>query len=95
MLDHRDARPQQRFIAAKFVDDKAANARAIFGFEQFQRAKQRCENAAAIDVADQQAGGIGGMGHAHVDDIVLAQIDLRRRARAFEQNQLIFAASRR
>ena len=31
------------------------------------------------------------MGHAHVDDIVFAQVDLRRRAGAFEQNQLIFA----
>ena len=56
------------------------------------RSEQRCENAAAIDIADEQAGGIGGMGHAHVDDIALAQIDLRRRAGAFEQNQLIFAA---
>jgi glutamyl-tRNA reductase len=29
------------------------------------------------------------MGHAHVDDVMLAQIDFRRRTRAFEQNEIV------
>jgi hypothetical protein len=77
-LHRRYARPQERFIAAKFIDHKAANASAIFGFEQLQGTQQGSEYAAAVDVTHQQAGRIRGVGHAHVDDIMLAQIDFGR-----------------
>ena len=88
-LDHFDARSEQGQVAAKLVDGEAADARAVFGVEQCQRAGERSEHAAAIDIAHQQALGIGRMGHAHVDDVVLAQIDFRWRAGAFEQHQIV------
>jgi hypothetical protein len=79
----------QRQVAAKLIDGEAADAGAVLGVEQFQRAQQGSEHAAAIDIAHQEALRLGGMGHAHVDDVVLAKIDFGRRSGAFEHHQIV------
>ena len=50
------------------------------------------KGAAAVYVGDQQAGGIAMQGHAHVDHITVRQIDLGRRARAFDHHHVVLGA---
>jgi hypothetical protein len=45
-------------IAAKLIDEKAPDTRLLVWVEQFDGAEQGGEDAAAIDVADQQTGGV-------------------------------------
>ena len=59
------------------------------------RADQRRDHAALVDVADQHDRQIGRLGKAHVGDVVRAQVDLRRAARALGQDQIRIAAQLR
>ena len=54
---------------------------ASAGIEHGLGANDLGDDAAAIDVADQNHRHIGGAGKTHIGDIVFAQIDFRRRCR--------------
>jgi len=71
-------RGQHRLVAPESVDDEAADPRAVRRIEQRERAEERGEDPAAIDVAHQQHRRVGHAGHAHVDDVAVAQVDLGR-----------------
>ena len=88
MRDLRHALGEQRNIAAHAVDDEAGDELRIFGVEHRLGADQARDHPAAIDVADHHHRHVGRAGEAHIGDVVLAQIDLRRAARAFDQDDV-------
>ena len=55
----------------------------VVGVEDRKRADQRGEDAAAVDVADEEHGQARGAREAHVGEVALAQVDLGGRAGAF------------
>ena len=65
----------------------------LLGVEHRLGADQARDHAAAVDVADQHHRHVGGAGKAHIGDVVLAQIDLRRAARALDQDEIGLAPS--
>ena len=89
--DQRHAVGEERRVAAEFVDEEALDQRRIVGIDHRLGADQAGDHAAAVDVADQHDGHIGGAGEAHIGDVVGAEVDLRRAARALDQDDVGFA----
>ena len=87
---------KQRGVAAEPVQHEAAHQRALVGRQPLQRAEQRRERAAAIDVA--RPGGRRRAARmqrdAHVDDVARAQVDLGWAARALAITRSYSARSR-
>ena len=79
---------EQGCVAAELVDDEADDRRGVLGRERRLRSENLREYAAAIDVADERDRALGGAREAHVGDVALAQVDLRRAARAFDQHEI-------
>src|SRR5262249_2031370 len=80
---------QNTSIAAKFIDHESFEQCPLIRFQKLQRSQQGGEHSTAVDVADQQAGGICGFCHPQIDDVMISQIDFSRRTRAFEQYNLM------
>ena len=88
LTDDGDAVVKKRRIAAEFVDDVALD-QIPFGVAQQQMgADERRNDPAPVDVADQHNGHPGRFGKAHVGDVGVAQVDLRRAARPFDDDQV-------
>src|SRR5690606_28104925 len=83
---------QQADIAAKAVDDKAEYTPLLAGRQQLQRTHEMGEDAAAIDVGDQQHRTVDGFGEAHVGDVAIAQVDFRRTAGALDDDHVVLRA---
>ncbi len=75
------SRPQQPGVVPKAIDDEAMHPRLSGRRQQFQLPHQMGEHAAAVDVGNQDYRAVRRLGEAHVGDVVLAQVDLRRAAR--------------
>ena len=91
-LAHRlHAVVEQGGIAAEAIDDEAHDHVGVGGIDHRLGADQACDHAAAVDVAHQHDGHVGRARKTHVGDVVGAQIDLGRRARAFDQHEIAFA----
>ena len=84
------ARPSSnRFdVAAKLVDDEAMDARPLGRLEHAMGAGEAGDDAAAIDVAEQHDRHVGRRRKSHIGDVAGAQIDLRRAAGAFDQDDI-------
>ncbi|MPM61967.1 Arginine--tRNA ligase [bioreactor metagenome] len=80
---------EQAHVAAEAVDDEALDPCLLARGKQFQRADQVGKNAAAVDVGDDDHRAIDGLGKAHVGDVAVAQVDLGRRAGAFDENAVV------
>ena len=52
------------------------------------------EHAPPVDVAAEQHRRFGHAGHAHVDDVVFLEVDLRRRTGALNHNDVVFFLQR-
>ena len=63
-------------VSAELVDDEALDHGAVCVVEQPERAVELGEDAARVDVAREQHRRAHHVGHAHVDEVVLAQVDL-------------------
>ena len=85
---------KQRCVATKTVQHKTADQRAFFRQQQLVRAEQVGERTATVDVGHEQASGLGVQGGAHVDVVARVQVDLGRRARAFDHDDLVVAHQR-
>ena len=64
--------------------------RPLLRLQQRHRAVELREHAAPVDVPDQQHRRIHQLCQAHVDDVVLLQVDLRRAARALDDDDVVF-----
>ena len=89
LLQPVEARLQQGDVAAEAVDDEAFDEVSFAGGDQFQGADDLGEDAALVDVRHQDHRALHRFGVAHVGDIVLTQVDLRRAARPFDDDALI------
>jgi hypothetical protein len=88
-LDHRDTGCEQIGIAAKLIDGEAAHPLTLTVVQERHRAEQRGKDAAAIDVAHEHTGGIGGGSHAHVHDVMRFEVDFRWGPGALNDNDVV------
>jgi hypothetical protein len=84
------SRFEQADVAAEAVDDEAPYPRLFACRKQGQGADEMGEDAAAVDVGDQDHGHVGRFGEAHVGDVAVAQVDLGRAAGTFDQDAVEF-----
>ena len=89
---HHAAEEQVR-VAAELVDDEADDGRGVLSRKRGFDPENLGENAAAIDVADEHDRAVGGAGKAHIGDVALAQVDLGRAARAFDEHEISVRSS--
>ena len=80
---------QERHIAAEFIDDHPFHPRPLLRLQQRQRAVNRGKHPAAVDIGHQDHRALRHLGHAHIDDIAVAQVNLRRTAGPFQHQRLI------
>ena len=92
LLQELDAGVEQRRIPAELVDDERRDQLALLGREQLHVADQTGEDAAAVDVADEQRGRLRIARHLHVDDVLAAQVDLGRAAGALDDDEVVGGA---
>ena len=90
VLHHVQTRLENVDIAAEFIDNETLDALLFLRLQQRNRAVQRGEHAAAVDVSDEQHRRVHHFRHAHIHDVIFAQIDFRRRACALNDNDIIF-----
>jgi hypothetical protein len=70
------------------ANSEATDERGIGRIDHRFGSDQACDHAAAIDVADQHHGRIGGACKPHIGYVVGAQIDLRGAAGAFDEHDV-------
>ena len=79
-------RGEERRIAPETVHEKSRQQRTLRGGERHAGPEKRCVNAAAVNVADKQDGGVRVPRHVHVHDIAGFEVDFPRRARALQNH---------
>ena len=82
----------RRRVAAELVDHERRDQLALLRREQLHVADQAGEHAAAVDVADEQHRALRVEGHLHVDDVLVAQVDLGRAAGALDDDEVVGGA---
>ena len=87
-LQHGKAGLQDGSIAPELVDDQPLDACPLGGFQQLYRAVQLCKHAAPVDITRQQHRCIHQLCQPHIDDIIRFQVDLRRAARALNDDDI-------
>jgi len=80
---------EQADVAAKTVDDEALDPVLLGRRKQVEGANQVGEDTAPVDVGDEDDRAIDRLGEAHVGDVAVAQVDLGRRAGAFDDDALV------
>ena len=86
--DRRDRRVEEPGIAAKLVDDEAADQAPLAGAEHRGGADDRGDDPAAVDVADQHHRHPRRDGETPIGDVAGAQVDLGGAARALDQHDI-------
>ena len=90
LLQLPQPRPQQFHVSAEFVDHRPDDPLPLFLPQQGERPVKLGEHAAAVNVPCQQHGRVHQFGKPHVDDVVFAQVDLRRGACALNDDDVVF-----
>ena len=80
---------QQTDITTKLVDNQSLDQRALFLIEQCQCTDQRSQCAAPVNIGDQQNRRLQIFRDAHIDDVILFEIDFGRAARSFDHQCII------
>ena len=97
-----EGQPVKRVIAARPCSNNPTSPRNLLTMKPWiraslvrlqneMRAGQTGDDAAAIDVPEHHHGHVGGRGKSHVGDVAGAQVDLRRAAGAFDQDDIRLA----
>jgi hypothetical protein len=79
---------EQRRIPAHLVDDEAGDLRGIGGIDGGLRPEDLRDDAAAVDVADDDDRRVGRSGEPHIGDVARSKVDLRRRASALDEDDV-------
>ena len=93
-LEYVKPRIEDRLVAAKLVDDESPDACPLLRLQQLDRPEQLRKYTAAIDVTHQQHRRIRDRRHAHIDEVVLPEIHLRRTPRALDHDDVILRRER-
>ena len=80
---------QQSLVTTEAVEQEAREQPALGLREAVPGAEQVRERAAPVDVAAQQHGRLDLEGDGHVDDVAVAQVDLRRAACALDHDDVV------
>ena len=76
-------------VAAELVDDEPRDEAALLRREQLHVTEQTGEDAATVDVADEEDRRAGVQRHAHVDDVLAAEVHLGRAAGALDDDEVV------
>ena len=87
-LEDAHAVLEERRVAAKLVDGEAAEQRALFGGQQAGRAENRCEDAAAFDVRDEDPRRADACHQSEIHEVELAKVELADAAGAFDHHDI-------
>jgi hypothetical protein len=71
------------------IDDESGNHGALVSFQQFTSPQQRSEDAAAINVSNEQTLRIRHFGHAHIHNVIVFKIDLGWGAGSLQDHDII------
>ena len=88
VFKHGEAGAENFDVTAEFIDDKSLDAIALVRLQQLYGAEKLREYTAAVDVADEQNGRIDKLCEPHVHDVIRFQVDLRRAARALDDDNV-------
>ena len=83
---------EQAHVATETVDDEALDARLFAWREQLQRTDEVGENAAAVDVGDDDHRAVDDLREAHVGDVAGTQVDLGRAAGTLDYDAVVAGA---
>ena len=83
-----EPRVENRLVAAELVDHQTLAQGLFIVVEQHERAEQLREHAPAVDVAHEQHRRRRHLGHAHVHDVVVFQVNLGRAAGALQDDDV-------
>ena len=86
-----NTRVQQRHVAAKLIDNHPFHPRPLMLVQQRQCAVDSGKHAAPVYIGHQNHRTLCHLGHAHIDDIAVAQVNLRRAARPFQHQHVKLA----
>ena len=81
--------PEQGCVPPESVDDISREQSAFGVGEGHPCSEEGGVDPAPVDVSDEQHGSPRMFGHAHVDDIVLLEVDFAGAARAFEHHDVM------
>ena len=90
IFQHFKARFQNLHIAPELIDHDTAETILILLRQQLDGAVGRSKHAAPVDVRHKDHRRVGHLCHSHVDNVIFRQIDLRRRAGALNDDDVIF-----
>ena len=60
----------------------------LLRLKECECADECSKDSAPINVSDQQHGSLGRLGHPHVDDILIAKVDLGRASSTLQNHQI-------
>src|ERR1019366_3233898 len=89
---HPQSRREQARVTAELVDHETRDQRLIEGIQEGDRPVERRENAASVNVPDDDDRQVGRPGQPHVGDVGVAQVDLGRAARALADDHVELGA---
>ncbi|MNX85565.1 hypothetical protein D3C86_1174090 [compost metagenome] len=79
---------KQGRITAKAVDDKTFDHRRVFRFEHGFGTDEAGDDAAPVDIADEDHRRVRSSRKSHIGDVIGTQVDFGRAARPFHQHQI-------
>ena len=85
---------EEAYIAAEFIDEQAFDPLFFVRFEEGHRAVELREHAAPVDVARQQDRRVHEFREAHVDEVVLFEVDLRGAPCPFDDDDVVLFRQR-
>ena len=93
-FNHLQAGAQDFYVTAELVDDNTLNHGSFVVLQQHQRAVDGSENATTVNICYQQHRSLGHFSHAHVDKIVLFDVDFRRAACTLDADNIELGSQR-
>src|SRR5262249_39594256 len=89
LLKNAYAVSKQLGIATELVNHQADYQGTLRGLEQIQGTQQLSEDTSPINVAHQKHRSLDMTSQGHVDNVVIAQVQLDRAAGAFDDDQVM------
>ena len=94
IFDHLQTGAQDFYVTAELVDDNTLNHCSFVILQQHQCAVDGSENTATVNICYKQHRSLGHFSHAHVDKIVLFDVDFRRAACTLDADDIEFGSQR-
>src|SRR6187200_1720506 len=87
-LDLQQPIVEKRDVSAEFVDEVARYHSPVILGQNEMRAGDRSDDAATVDVANQDHRYVGAGGKTHICDVARPEVDLGRRTSAFDDDEV-------